>query len=148
MPWKANPWNSCEIFYLLKPMKYCIAVNFQGRKLSRIRRRWEFHRENFHRLLETKHSGCGMPQNFVEKTFADGSRTSKFVKVFSLRKFPAIRYVPMKCWLFDRIFIHSMKLPWKSHDILLIPVKCPGAVHCDLTVILLWYFCEIATIHT
>ena len=33
-------------------------------------------------------SGCGMPQNFIEKTFADGSRALKFVKVFSLKSFP------------------------------------------------------------
>ena len=29
-----------------------------------------------------------MPQNFVEKTFVDGSQTSKFTKVFSLESFP------------------------------------------------------------
>ena len=29
-----------------------------------------------------------MPQNFVEKPFADGSQTSKFTKVFSLESFP------------------------------------------------------------
>ena len=29
-------------------------------------------------------SGYGTPPNFVEKTFADGSQTSKTVKVFSL----------------------------------------------------------------
>ena len=33
-------------------------------------------------------SGCGMPQNFVEKTFADGSQTLKFTKVFSFENFP------------------------------------------------------------
>ena len=32
--------------------------------------------------------GCGMPPNFVEKTFADGSQTSKSAKVFSLESFP------------------------------------------------------------
>ena len=32
--------------------------------------------------------GCGMPPNFAEKTFVDGSQTSKSVKVFSLESFP------------------------------------------------------------
>ena len=32
---------------------YRIVLNFRGRKLSRIRRKWEFHGENFHGLLET-----------------------------------------------------------------------------------------------
>ena len=32
--------------------------------------------------------GCGMPPNFAEKTFADGSQTSKSAKVFSLESFP------------------------------------------------------------
>ena len=31
--------------------------------------------------------GCSMPPNFVEKTFVDGSQTSKFAKVFSLESF-------------------------------------------------------------
>ena len=39
--------------------------------------------------LKPNISGYGMPQNFVEKTsFADGSRTSKFAKVFYLESFP------------------------------------------------------------
>ena len=32
--------------------------------------------------------GWGMPPNFTEKTFTDGSQTSKSVKVFSLESFP------------------------------------------------------------
>ena len=32
--------------------------------------------------------GCDTPPNFVEKTFADGSQTSKSAKVFSLKSFP------------------------------------------------------------
>ena len=32
--------------------------------------------------------GCGTPPNFAEKSFADGSQTSKSVKVFSLESFP------------------------------------------------------------
>ena len=38
--------------------------------------------------LKPNISGCDIPQNFVEKTFADGSRTSKLAKVFSLESFP------------------------------------------------------------
>ena len=32
--------------------------------------------------------GCGTPPNFAEKTFADGSQTSKSAKVFFLESFP------------------------------------------------------------
>ena len=32
--------------------------------------------------------GCGMPPNFAEKTFVDGSPTLKSAKVFSLESFP------------------------------------------------------------
>ena len=32
--------------------------------------------------------GCGTPPNFAEKTFTDGSQTSKSTKVFSLETFP------------------------------------------------------------
>ena len=73
---------------LVHYINYCIAVNFRGRKLSRIHRKWEFHGENFHGLLETKHKWVRHAQNFVEKAFADGSRTSKFAKVFSLESLP------------------------------------------------------------
>ena len=31
--------------------------------------------------------GCGTPSNFAEKTFADGSQTSKSAKVFSLENY-------------------------------------------------------------
>ena len=31
--------------------------------------------------------GCGMPPNFTEKTFADGSQTSKSAKDFSFERF-------------------------------------------------------------
>ena len=32
--------------------------------------------------------GCSTPSNFAEKTFTDGSQTSKSMKVFSLESFP------------------------------------------------------------
>ena len=51
------------------------------RKLSRIRRKWEFYRE-------PNISGCGKPQNCVEKTFMDGCQTLKFPNVVSLKSFP------------------------------------------------------------
>ena len=33
------------------------------------------------------------PQNFAKKNFANSHKTVKFVKVFSLERFPAVRYV-------------------------------------------------------
>ena len=35
---------------------------------------------------------CATPQNFVEKTSADGWKSMKFAKVFFLKSFPTIRY--------------------------------------------------------
>ena len=70
---------SCKAVVLVT--NYHIAINFRGRKLSRIRRKREFHGENFHRLLETKHKWVWHAPNFMEKTFADGYQTSKFAKV-------------------------------------------------------------------
>ena len=58
---------------------YCITVNFRGRKLSRIRRKWEFHRENFHGLLETKHKWWWLSNLEIYESFLP-------------RKFPTIRH--------------------------------------------------------
>ena len=52
-------------------------------------------RKTFTDCLKLNISGCGMPQNFVEKTFVDGSQTSKFTKVFSLESFPPYS-IPIK----------------------------------------------------
>ena len=64
-----------------------MAGNFQGRKLSRIGEKYDFRGENFHRLL-----ACAVPKdathpNFMEKTFANSHKTTKFAKVFSLESF-------------------------------------------------------------
>ena len=60
---------------------YCrvnhIALNIQGgRKLSQIHRKWEFHRENFHRLFDTNHTGeDSMPKFYGENfSFADHTK--------------------------------------------------------------------------
>ena len=45
----------CALKYLHCQMIYRIVVNFQGRKPLWICRKWEFHRENLHRMLETNH---------------------------------------------------------------------------------------------
>ena len=46
-------------------------------------------REKFHGLLAHAHQLCVcVAADFAEKTFADGPKTSKFVKVFSLESFP------------------------------------------------------------
>ena len=41
--------------------------------------------------------GCSTPSNFAEKTFADGSQTSKSTKVFSLKSFPLYGTYLSKC---------------------------------------------------
>ena len=60
--------------------KYRIAGNFQGRKLSRIGEKYNFHRENFRGLLAFAVPKDAMPPNFVEKTFVNSHKTVKFVK--------------------------------------------------------------------
>ena len=54
-------------FTQCSPHVYCIAGNFRGRKLSWIDKKWPY---------------------FMEKTFAGGSKTAKFVNVFTLKSFP------------------------------------------------------------
>ena len=41
---------------------YCIAGNFQGRKLLWIGRKGAFCRENFHGILNWSYNGCGLPK--------------------------------------------------------------------------------------
>ena len=67
---------------------YRIAGNFRGRKLSWIRRSENFAEKTSTDCLKQIIGGCGTPPNFAEKTFADGSQTSKSMKVFSLESFP------------------------------------------------------------
>ena len=64
---------------------YCIAENFQERKLLQI---GDFRRENFHGCslvlpMEATHA----PKS-AEKTFSNSHKTSKFAKVFFLKIFP------------------------------------------------------------
>ena len=67
---------------------YCIAENFQGRKLSRIGEKYNFREENFCGLLAfASPPKDATPQNFTEKTFTNSHKTTKFVKVFSLESY-------------------------------------------------------------
>ena len=68
--------------------KYCITVNFQGRKLSQIRRKWEFLGENFHGLLETKHKWMWYAPKFREENFRGWLSNLKIRKSFLPRSFP------------------------------------------------------------
>ena len=61
---------------------------FKGENFRRSVGSENFTEKTFTDFLKPNISGCSMPQNFIEKTFADGSRTSKFTKVFSLESFP------------------------------------------------------------
>ena len=63
--------------------RYCMVVNFRGRKLSRIRKKWEFYR-----LLEPNISRCGMPQKL--ENFREWLSNYQFASFLS-RKFPAIQ---------------------------------------------------------
>lgn len=60
--------------------KYRIVGNFQGRKLLQIGGNFV---EKF--LWNCTNYVRACPQNFAEKTFADGLKTVKFVKDFSLK---------------------------------------------------------------
>ena len=52
-------------------------------KLLRIGEKYDFCGENFRRLLAFAVPKDATPPNFVEKTFANGHKTTKFTKVFS-----------------------------------------------------------------
>ena len=52
---------------------------------SRIGEKYNFHGENFHRLLTFAMPKDATPPNFAEKTFANSHKT---MKVFSLESFP------------------------------------------------------------
>ena len=66
--------------------EYCIAENFQGRKLSRISKKWPFHGENFCGMLKAIISGHSMPK--FRENFGGWPKITKFVNVFSLENFP------------------------------------------------------------
>ena len=65
-------------------------ISFSGkllrRKLSQIGEKYEV---KFHTLLTLAMLKDATSPNFTEKTFANSHKTSKFAKVFSLKKFPA-----------------------------------------------------------
>ena len=61
---------------------------FEGENFRESTGSENFTEKTFTDCLKLNISGCSMPQNFVDKTFMDGSRTLKFTKVFSLESFP------------------------------------------------------------
>ena len=73
-------------------------ISFSGkllrRKLSQIGEKYDFLRVKFHTLLALAMPKDATSPNFAEKTFANSHKASKFVKVFSLEKFPAGEEVP------------------------------------------------------
>ena len=67
---------------------YRIVGNFQGRKLSQLVKSDHLAvGENFHGILKPIVDGMVHHPNFMEKTFAGGSKTTEFVNVFSLESF-------------------------------------------------------------
>ena len=66
---------------------YCIAVNFRGSIGSENFTEKTFTDKIFTDCLKPIIGGCSTPPNFAEKTFADGSQTSKSTKAFSLESF-------------------------------------------------------------
>ena len=77
-------WNRNSIFTHI----YRIAGNFRGRKLPQIGEKYDFCGENFRGLLACAALKDVTPPNFMEKTFANSHKTTKFMKVFSLESFP------------------------------------------------------------
>ena len=67
---------------------YCIAGNFQGRKLLQIGKKCDFRKENFRRLLAFATPKDATSPNFVESTFANSHKTVKFAEVFCFESFP------------------------------------------------------------
>ena len=78
----------CPFVMMPSETEYRTAVNFKGENFRGSAGSENFTEKTFTDCLKPNISECGTPQNFVEKTFTDGSRTSKFVKVFSLESFP------------------------------------------------------------
>ena len=71
---------------------YCIAGNFQGRKLSRIGKNYNFRRENFHRLLACAAPKDAHPQ-ISQRKLSQTATNREIREGFLPQKFPAIRYV-------------------------------------------------------
>ena len=72
-------------------IRYCIAGNFQRRKLSRIGEKYDFHGENFCELLAFATPKDAMPQILQSKISRIATKPRNSRK-FSPSKFPAIRY--------------------------------------------------------
>ena len=64
-----------------------LAGNFRERKLSQIGEKYDFCREWFRGLLAFAVPKDTTPPNFMEKTFTNSHKTTKFAKVFSLKSF-------------------------------------------------------------
>ena len=66
---------------------YCIAGNFQGRRLLWFSEKYNFHGETF---ADCSLSPCLRTPcpNFIEKTFMYSHKTGKFVTIFSWESFP------------------------------------------------------------
>ena len=73
---------------MMFPTSYLQCELLYSRKLSQIGEKYDFHEENFHRLLTFAMPKDAMPPNLMEKTFASSHKTPKFTKVFSLESFP------------------------------------------------------------
>ena len=80
-----------KILILFCLIRYHIAGIFRGRKLSRIGGKPDFCGDNFHRLLTGAPNlplKMPRPQISRRKPFPNSHKTSKFMKVFSLKSFP------------------------------------------------------------
>ena len=66
------------------------------------------------------------PQNFTEKIFANSHKTVKFVKVFSLEKYPAIRYTDptLFFFFFFKLVTSERKSTIALTNTLKVDVKC------------------------
>ena len=90
--------------------------NYRGRKQTFHKlhgEQYNFRGEKFCRLLTFAAPKNATPPNFAQKTFTNSYKTVKFTKVFSLKRFPAIRYPPTDVSKFGGhilIFIFSMML--------------------------------------
>ena len=62
--------------------------NFRGRKLSEIGEKYKFSQRKLPWFAHFCHAKGHHATIFAEKTLANGHRTTKFTKVFSLESFP------------------------------------------------------------
>ena len=88
--------------------------------------KYNFHGENLRGLLTSAVPKDATPPNFMEKTFANCHKTTKFAKVFSLESFP----------LYGMLFTHydTKNLSYVSMK----PVNQRTQVVCVLFTLVLW----------